>query len=693
MAGQLIGCHTPKTEHYLGDAALNYYKASATEIAYPNVDSEPDPRVQFSDRPATVRDPSTAEAWDLSLFDALQLALNNSKVLKARGSFRSPGNPLWSNPDRIASTYDAAIQDTGASFLQRGPEAALAAFDTQFTTSLSMGHNENIQNNILLGGGIGLGGVLTSDSGKFKSALQKTFANGGLFEVSQNWNYLSTNQGFQLYKSSYNGFVRTDYRQPLLAGAGTEYTRINGPITQTLPGMVLSGGGVAIARINTDITIADFEYNVTNMVRDVEDLYWELYLAYRTYDAEKDSRNAALNVWERAKRRLDGGRGSVVDEAQARENYFASRIRLENAVATLYSNEGQLRRMLGLPVNDGKILRPSEEPLVAEYRADWRMALTESLIRRVELRRQKWSIKSLELQVTAAESLIKPRLDFTGGYQFNGFGRNLIAYDPNDGFSNSGLNSAFTTLTRGNQASWDLGLEFSLPVGLRSALTNKRNLELRLSKARATLATQELEISHELSAAVQLMDWWYQIAQTSLYRQHAAEEQVSAAEREYDAGRIPVDLLLSSQANLSAAKVGRFNALVKYNQAITDLRVRKGTLLEENNIHLAEGGWTPQAYNEALRRAWARSYAIQNNQVETEPAEFASPVPPAVGMPEMGSPVETSPDGVPPVPASAPEESPATMRPRFPLPSMPPAIRDAKYSPSEEEQLQQPEQP
>ena len=40
-----------------------------------------------------------------------------------------------------------------------------------------------------------------------------------------------------------------------------------------------------LARINTDIALADFEASVRNLVADVETAYWDLYLQYRSLDA------------------------------------------------------------------------------------------------------------------------------------------------------------------------------------------------------------------------------------------------------------------------------------------------------------------------------------------------------------------------------------------------------------------------
>jgi outer membrane protein TolC len=622
LAGQFAGCKTPREVHYLGEAELQHYQRSATQVDYAHVHTEIDPRIQFAEKPPTVRDPSMTEVWELTLPDAVQLALNSSTILRTRGSFKSPANPLMTNPDRVASKLDPALQETNATFIQRGPEAALSAFDTTFKTTMNWGRDESVQNNFLLSGGLFGGQELVSETARFQSSLSKVFAQGGMFEVSHNWNYTGTNQNFQLFPSSYRGYLRADYRQPLLQGAGTEYTRIEGPILRSIPGFTGLGNGVVIARINTDISIADFELAVTSMVRDVEDLYWELYLAYRVYDAQLAARDAAHSFWKHAQQMQEVGRGSRVDEAQARDNFFNTRSQLENAVAQLYANEGQLRRLLGLPVSDGRFIRPIDEPLTAEFLTDWRLALSESLVRRVELRRQKWQIKSLELQLTAAESLVKPRLDFIAGYQVNGFGDELISQQSADGVTADGYNSAYTTLTRGDQTAWDLGFDFTLPIGLRQALSNKRHAELRLAKARAVLAAQELEISHELGNSVQLIDLWYQLSRSNFDRKNAATQVVAATEMEYNEGRIPVDLLLRSEASKAAAEVGYFTALIKYNQAITDMRVRRGTLLEDNNIHLAESDWTPEAYDEALRRAWARSFAKPAPKLKTEPPEF-----------------------------------------------------------------------
>ena len=54
-----------------------------------------------------------------------------------------------------------------------------------------------------------------------------------------------------------------------MQGAGTTYNRNAGP-----NGVVGQYNGVLIARINTDISLADFENGVIRLVNDVETAYW-----------------------------------------------------------------------------------------------------------------------------------------------------------------------------------------------------------------------------------------------------------------------------------------------------------------------------------------------------------------------------------------------------------------------------------
>lgn len=683
----LAGCVAADEQlKYVGDADLEHYRDTAVQIDYPHVCTPTCEAGAFSEEPRTISDRRRDEIWDVTLAECLHLALSNNRIIRSASSLAPFTGFVSQNPDRAPSVYDPAIQESGVLFGGRGIEAALSDFDTQFTTSMLWGRNELLQNNPFVGGV--LGGTLVQDSGVFNSELAKTFAYGGAFTVSHDWIYSASNAGAQLFPSNYTGNLTTSYRQPLWAGAGAEFTRIAGPLNPNFGAITGVSQGVVIARINNDITVADFQANVRNLLKDVEDRYWELYLQYRLYDTAVSARNSALRTWREAKAKVDvGGTAGfdIADEPQALDQYYEARAATERALNNIYVYEVGLRQLIGLPVNDGRIIRPVDEPVESELVPVWNACLVEALTRRVELRRQKWNIKSLELQLKAARSLTNPQLDFVSSYQVNAFGDRLFGENDADGVTAQGLRSAYETLTQGSQTGWNLGFVFSVPVGFRSAHAQVRNYELRLAKAREVLAVEELDISHELAVAFQNLAANFVAAQSNLNRRLAAERRVDIFEKKREFGEVTADPVLRAQRSLANAETEYFTSLIRYNQSIAELHYRKGTLLESNNVFLAEENWTPAAYYDALRRAWARSHAIDHPRLETEPLEFVSPSSSAPCGPgiDVLSPAE-SPTREPWQQAPSPELLPQAPTPET-LPQAPTAPKSGEAVPQTSE--------
>jgi hypothetical protein len=80
--------------------------------------------------------------------------------------------------------------------------------------------------------------------------------------------------------------------------------------------------------------------------------------------------------------------------------------------------------------------------------------------------------------------------------------------------------------------------------------------------------------------------------------------------------------VLRAQISLAQAEIAYYSSLVGYNQALNELRYRKGTLLMDNSVYLSESLWTEDAYDDALRRAWQRSFAFESPNKVTAPSEF-----------------------------------------------------------------------
>ncbi len=513
------------------------------------------------------------------------MALSNSTVI------RSLGGSVVQAPAGSPTIFQPALVETDP---RSSVEAALSAFDAQLASSVSWNQIDRAINQTFSGLFLPTSQQAVNS---FQAELAKTTATGARFALKHHINYNRTeipNPSLR-FGSVYQLDYEAEYRQPLLQGAGVELNRIAGP--NATAG---SANGVLIARINTDITLSDFEASVTRLVFDVEQAYWDLYFAYRDLDAKLAGRESSLVTWRNIAERLRIGLrgGTPENEAQLRSQYFTFQAAVEDALSQLYSREEQLRYLLGLPPNGPELIRPATEPSTAKLVFDWQAALNEACARRVELRRQKWQIKRRELELVAARNFLIPRLDAVALYRFRGLGDHLIRSPGPTGFE-----SAYQNLTGGDFQEWELGLQLNVPIGFRREYTAVRNAELQLARERAILREQEFRVTHDLSEAVRSAQRAFQLMKTNLNRRVAAYYEVEAMRARFETGFEQLDVLLQAERRLADADSAYYRALVDYMLAVRNVHYAKGSLLQYDDVALAEGPWSSEAYRDSVARS------------------------------------------------------------------------------------------
>ena len=628
IAALLAGC-TPQQPFYFNpdrNGELSHYIDLATQIEQPDLNERPPSEVQGALRPLSLENMENVTVWNLKLEDAVRNALENSKVIRSLGgalsspqSFVSPSGPvngpptfITQQPDIVPTIYDPALAEssvrpgtTGAP----GVEAALALFDAQWATTLVWDRNHTPQNVSPFFSSFSPQDFL-QETGQFQTSVTKTSATGATYSVTNTIGYDMDNST-RAFPADWTANVQVQVSQPLLQGAGVEFNRIAGP--GATPGI---NNGVVLARLNTDIALADFETQVRNLVYDVERSYWELYFAYRNLDAAKAGRDSALETWRRIHALyVVGAAGGEADkEAQAREQYFLFRSTVQTALKSLYEAEASLRYIMGLAATDGRLIKPADEPTTGKVVFDWTETHTEALCRSVELRRQRWRVKQGELALTAAKNYLKPRLDLVAQYTWSGMGP-----DPVLATGDATIDSAFHSMFHGDYQSWELGFKANVPLGFRKEMSNVRNAQLTVVREQAKLQDEELEVSHQVAFAIRDMESNLALTETNFNRRMAAQREVEAVQAAYDTGKITLDVLLQAQRTLADAESNYYRTLVSYNESIAEVHLRKGSLLEYNGVYLAEGPWPGKAYFDARRRARSRDAAHYLNYGFTQP--------------------------------------------------------------------------
>ena len=594
--------------------------------------------IDTSISPLSVGDYASIVYQDLTLDQCIGHALQNSKV------FRDLGGTIITTPQIIDGIYDPSIVTTDPRFSE---EAALSAFDANFSTAAFFQNNDQASNLTFQGNN----GIFRQDFHDYRTSIQKLAATGTLFTLSNLTNYDNSNQTGQTLPHSWQTIFQGEFRHPLLQGSGVTFNRIAGPSVQ--PGVY---GGVLIARTNTEISLSQFREGVRDLVSEVENAYWDLYFAYRNLEATIEGRDKAYEILVQT---TEGkSREGSQAQAQAKEQYLRFERDVLDAMegrptlgtrnnngmsgGVFLSNGGvrvaerRLRLICGLPINAIELLRTSDEPAATGVQFDWDQSVTEAFNGRQELVQQRWLIKQRELQLLASKNFLKPRFDLIGQYRFRGTGRSLTGGsnsfqdDLNNGTQ---ISSAFGDLTSGDFQEWQVGAEFSMPIGFRAAHLGVRNAELALSRERAILQEQKREVIFGLSNA------FGELRRTFATLKAAEEQYVAAREFQYvmklevERGR-DRDIELEAQRRAVDAEIAFRQAQIEYMLALKNIHFEKGTYLEFCNVQLSESQSNPSAQIDASERASRRgmrmSY-VSDSPIIAQPKSATS---------FLGSPVE-----------------------------------------------------
>ncbi|MEQ8784870.1 MAG: TolC family protein [Pirellulaceae bacterium] len=625
----LTGCVPTQPFYLREDGDMSHYLDQATDYETPDVLTASLEEVTQTESPYTLSDPEFREAWDLSLEECVSIALNNSKVIRGASQPSLTGaeqinagqdsivasiqGASFQSTAGVATTYGPAQSETNPGFYNtatslrnsigilpsinsltnQGVEAALSEFDAQLTSSVNWSKTDRPVNVTPAFGGFP--SVTLSDTSDFDVTLSKKTATGAHFFARHTVGYNRGNQfgSLRAVPSNWTTALELETQIPLLQGAGTQVNR--------LP--------VIIGRIQTDKNIAGLYANIQYALCNIEIRYWDLYFAYRRLETAKTGRDSALQIWKLVKARLDGGEADTQQEAQAREQYFFFRSQVESALNSVYSAENSLRWLLGLASTDGRLIRPSDEPTLARVDFDGRGVISEAVGRRPVVLQVKWEVKQREMEMILARNRLLPRLNAFGLYRFVGVGDELIRANRN-GLDFPALGStAWEGLTDGNFQEYLFGGTFEMPVGFRRELAGVRNAELNLARERAVLEDLELDVAREASESLRAVNANYHLAQSHFNRWVASNKEVEVLNLRAEEGVERLDLVLEAQRRRAQSQIDYYGAVVEYNQAISLLHMRKGSIAEYCGVFMAEGPWPAKAYWDATGHARRRDAA------------------------------------------------------------------------------------
>jgi outer membrane protein TolC len=562
--------------------------------------------------PRTVQTtPPGIEPWNMSLDDAIRIALENARVIRILTGFTA------TNSGR--TIYDPAITNTTIDQQQ-------AAFDPTLTNRTTLGVTEtpqaipnpfNPETTLISGTRI--------DEFRNEFGLSQKNPWGGVFSLSwiESLDRFNGPSGPFPLNPEKTRAIQLSYTQPLLQGAGYE--------ANVAP--------IVIARLNTELSFFQFKDSVQELVRGVIDAYWNLVQARTEVWARRIQVQQSEEALQRSKARLEQGRlATLGDVAQARVTYNQFRSNLILAEAAQLNRETALRSLLGLPPDDGRQIVPTSVPTDRRMTWDWQKLVQLAEQRRPDIIELKIILEADQQRLLIAQNQALPRLDAFGNYRWNG----LEGEMPN-GDSVSSRGGQFT--------SWMVGINFSVPLGLRRERAAVREQELILARDRANLEQSLHNAIHEVAFNIRDLDSLYQQFLVLKETREAAYENLKLQLEEYRARRVIYLNVLVALTDWGNAVTAEARALLDYNIALASLERRTGTILETHGVVFYEerfraagplGCGHERFYPEALRPVGV-------------PNQYPGKNEPSENYFDLRNPAQRSPDGAPlPPPAPRP---------------------------------------
>jgi outer membrane protein TolC len=496
--------------------------------------------------PSTVSNPRfDAPSRDLSLDDAIRTSLANSEVVRVLAGVTavSSGQTIYDAAitntaiDQERARFDPTIRVQNHWNRFEPPAAFLDPLDPTRTL---------------------IGGTRTDDY-DLTYEISKTTAAGGTLAFGGGDNTARFQPGVFPLNPENRSSLDLSYTQPLLQGAGT----------------AANLAPIVLARIDTERSYFQFKDSVQEMVRSVIEAYWALVFARTDLWAREQQVEQAKFAFNQAEARARVEDISGAEVAQPRVALADFRASLVAAKANVLQREAALRNILGFPPYNADRITPISPPTIDRLAVDWDSVthLTERY--RSDVIELKLILEADRQYLLQARNQALPRVDGVALYRWNGLEGVMPIGDP-------------VSSSLGNSTDWTLGVNFSVPLGLRQGRALLRERELIIARDRANLEQGLHSAMHMVALSIRNLDQFYE--QYLAYRETrlAARVNLELQMNRYRAGVTQYINVLQAIVDWGNAVSFEAQALTQYNTELARLQRETGTILETHGVRFYE---------------------------------------------------------------------------------------------------------
>ncbi len=361
--------------------------------------------------------------------------------------------------------------------------------------------------------------VLQTKETTAQTGLTLSLPIGTQLELGLNTYSLNSNSQFAFLNPEYNGFGNLSFRQPLLEGFTANGRK-----------------DLTFAELQYDAAKAIYDQEVINIISEVEIAYWNLYSAERNYGVQKLVRDRAKEFLVEAELREEAGLVGPEQVANAKTFLAEQEVLFIDQAEELDNQSDFLATLIGTwPEPNSSRFKTTETP-PSEFPIEPVDAMIDyALQSNLQLKAVQDEIEASYTLVDAAEWNVWPSLDLLGSISSAGLGgesQNVIFGTDTLATTTSGsYGDMLNQVIKRDYPGWSIGVEFSLPIGLRSDIGEKDRLEALSDH----VEQRYIELSREIERSIRKA---HRELMHGNSRLRAAEDGVEAAQEQVRIGRI-----------------------------------------------------------------------------------------------------------------------------------------------------------
>lgn len=331
------------------------------------------------------------------------------------------------------------------------------------------------------------------------------------------------------------------------------------------------------------ISMQDLRDKAFQVVAEVRNAYLDALqaqyeLSYRETSVELASRIVRENV-----ARVEAGILAPVEKLEAEVGLQARERLLLDARRAF---EDALDEFNLLLASEDVLYIPVIQPFSMEYQTSETDGVDSGLMKRPDVLRRMKEIEKVRVERSVARNALLPELNLVAAYGQNGLG------------DNSG--DSLDVVRDGDYDSWEVGVNFSYPLGSIESRNELKRAESILRQQRSLLAQLHNEVRNEVRSAIRNINVSRKKTEVAKRGHELSREKLRILLKRREVGLTTTRDVLDGEEDLASARTDQIASIADYFKSITEYLRVTGTLLETENIRF-KGDLDPESTHPLLQ--------------------------------------------------------------------------------------------